>query len=119
MDKTCEIPRWQLLKQQIINLSPADFVSSAEIDQHTVLVDVRTELEWQSGSLDQAIHIDYLSEGFLDVIEILDRSKSYYLFCRTGRRSIRTGVLMKNWGFKKVINLDGGLTAWEKSFGKF
>lgn len=115
MDNTCEIPRWQLLKQQIVNLSPADFSKGAKLDRNAILVDVRTTAEWQSGSLDKAIHIDYLSEEFLDVIETLDRTKTYYLFCRTGRRSIRTGVLMKNWGFEKVINLDGGLTAWEKS----
>jgi rhodanese-related sulfurtransferase len=119
MDKTCEIPRWQLLKHQIVNLTPAEFKKSTEMDKHAVLVDVRTGPEWESGSLDHAIHIDYLCEGFLDAIEKLDRTKSYYLFCRTGRRSIRTGVLMKNWGFEKVVNLEGGLTAWEKSIGKF
>ena len=75
MDKTCEIPRWQLLKQQIVNLSPSDFKRSVEMDQHAILVDVRTGPEWQSGSLAEAIHIDYLSEGFLDVIEKLDRYK--------------------------------------------
>lgn len=119
MDRTCEIPRWQLLKQQIVNLSPVDFISSVEIDQNAVLVDVRTGPEWQTGSLEKALHIDYLSEKFLDTIENLDRKKTYYLFCRTGRRSIRTGVLMKNWGFEKVINLDGGLTALEKTTGNF
>ena len=113
MGTSCEIPRWQLLKQQLVNLSPAEFRTSLMSDQEAVIIDVRTPAEFREGSLADALNIDYLSNSFLETLESLDRSKHYYLICRTGRRSVRTGILMKNWGFQNLVNLDGGLTAWQ------
>ena len=119
MDSTCEIPRWQQLKQQIVNLTPLEFQKAIENkDADLILIDVRTAQERTLGTIPTSIHIDYLAEGFLDTIEQLDRNRSYYLFCRTGRRSVRTGILMKNWGFQHLFNLDGGLSSWERVFGK-
>ena len=113
MSTRCEIPRWQLLKQQLVNLAPAEFSTSLKADQEAVIIDVRTVSEFQEGSLADAVNIDYLSYSFLETLESLDRSKHYYLICRTGRRSVRTGILMKNLGFQHLINLEGGLTAWQ------
>lgn len=119
MDNTCEIPRWQQLKREIVNLTPKQFRRAFLDKEMAVLVDVRTTQEWNSGSLSNALHIDYLADGFLEKIDKLDRDGSYFIFCRTGRRSLRTTVLMKNWGFTDVQNLDGGLTAWEDTFGNY
>ena len=113
MSASCEIPRWQFIKQQLVNLPPAEFRNRLEMDREAVIVDVRTEAEFQEGSLINALNIDYLSNGFLETLESLDRSQHYYLICRTGRRSVRTGILMKNWGFQHLVNLEGGLTAWQ------
>lgn len=118
MEDTCEIPRWQELKKEIINLKPAEFKKAVDDDEGAVLIDVRTALEVEGGTLANSVHIDYFSADFLDRLEQLDRSASYYLFCRTGRRSVRTAILMKNWGFTKLVNLDGGLTEWTKFFDK-
>lgn len=115
----CEIPRWQQLKKEIVNLSPEEFRETFLRENNGILIDVRTREEWNTGSLPNAIHIDYLAEGFLDILEKLDREKAYFIFCRTGRRSLRTSILMKNWGFAELRNLDGGLSAWEQSLGKF
>lgn len=117
MDNTCEIPRWQQLKQQIVNLSPEEFLKAIRNTPGAVLIDVRTREERKQSTLPNSIHIDYLADGFLDTIELLDRSTPYFIFCRTGRRSVRTGVLMNNWGFTNLFNLDGGLSSWEKVFG--
>ena len=117
MSASCEIPRWQLLKQQLINLHPREFKEQFQADSKALLIDVRTVSEFEKGSLPNAIHIDYFAHSFYEQLERLDRSKHYYIICRTGRRSVRTGVLMKNWGFKNVVNLEGGLTAWKEVFG--
>ncbi|MCB0666887.1 MAG: rhodanese-like domain-containing protein [Saprospiraceae bacterium] len=115
----CEIPRWQQLKKEIVNLSPEEFRETFLRENNGILIDVRTREEWNTGSLPNAMHIDYLAEGFLDILEKLDREKAYFIFCRTGRRSLRTSILMKNWGFTDLRNLDGGLSAWEQRLGKF
>ncbi len=112
----CELPRWQLLKEKLDNLSPDKFREEFLKHDDAVLVDVRTEEEVRMDSLEGAVHLDYLAESFLDRLEVWDRDRTYFLYCRTGRRSVRAGVLMRNWGFARVKNLDGGLVAWKAHF---
>ena len=117
MEGSCEIPRWQQLKKQLRNLDPDAFKSAMAEEPDQVILDVRTEEEVAEGTLAGAINIDYLGDQLLDQLDQLDRDETYFIICRTGRRSVRTGILMRNWGFPKVVNLDGGLTAWVKEFG--
>ena len=110
MNTTCEIPRWQILKQNLVNLNPQEFISSFKGDPEAILIDVRTAEEL-SDQLPGALHLDYLGDDFLDQLETLDRDKTYYIYCRTGRRSVRTGILMQNWGFEgRIVNMDGGIS---------
>ena len=113
----CKIPRWQLLKLELRNLKPSEFRLQYAKNPSGVLVDVRTSDEVNELSLPGAIHADYLAEDFLDELEKWDRDCTYFIYCRTGRRSVRTGILMKNWGFQHIINLDGGLAAWQEVIG--
>ena len=114
--ESCEIPRWQVLKSFITNLEPEAFKMQLHQTKQATLLDVRTEEEIKEQSLEGALHLDYLSEGFLDQLELMDRDGHYFVYCRTGRRSIRTGILMRNWGFKHIFNLEGGLVAWDRVY---
>lgn len=107
----CKISRWQLIKQELNNLPPKDFLESFQRHPDAILIDVRTHEEYKLDHLDGAINIDYLSEGFWDQMERLDRQKTYFVYCRSERRSIRSCRLMQNGGFQKVFNLSGGLNA--------
>ena len=112
----CKTPRWQLLKAQINNLSPTDFKQKMATD--ALVIDVRTPEEFGVQALSGALNINYLGEGFWEKMEQLDKDKTYLVYCRTGRRSLRVCTLMKNGGFDKdkVFNLDGGIAAWEEVF---
>lgn len=112
----CRVTRWQLLRQQLNHLEPAAFRKAIEKDPHAVVLDVRTEAEFEQGALPGAIHLNYLDYGFLDRLDNLDKEATYLVYCRTGRRSIRTCLLMQNSGFRRVFNLDGGLSAWKAAF---
>ncbi|MEM6318397.1 MAG: rhodanese-like domain-containing protein [Bacteroidota bacterium] len=115
----CKTPRWQLLKASINNLDPEGFKTKMENAGEVVLIDVRTPEEFAINPLPNALNIDYLGDGFWDKMEELTNDKTYLVYCRTGRRSMRTCTLMKNGGFdpEKVFNLDGGMVAWEAVFG--
>ena len=52
-----------------------------------------------------------LGYDFLEIMDSLEKEGTYVVYCRTGRRSVRTCTLMKNAGFKNIYNLDGGLVA--------
>jgi len=108
----CKVSRWQILKQQLNNLPPAEFERLVEQTPDAVVLDVRTPEEYESRPLfPQALNINYLGDNFWEQIEQLDPEKTYFVYCRTGRRSVRTCTLMKNGGFRKIYHLDGGLSA--------
>lgn len=96
-----------------MNLSQQDWVSQLEKDTIAVILDVRTEDEFNSGSIAGAINIDiYKGQGFIYLIEELDKSKNYYIYCRSGARSGQACSIMNQLGFDKTYNLLGGILEW-------
>ncbi len=82
--------------------------------ENTIIIDVRTPDEFKSGHLNNAILIDYLeTDLFRKQIQTLDTSKTYLLYCRTGKRSLNAAKLMKENGFKMVSDLKGGISQWD------
>jgi rhodanese-related sulfurtransferase len=114
--ETCKVSRWQLLKQELNNLEPEGFHQAVQRTPAAQLIDVRTAGEFAQNGLPGALNFDYLAEGFLERLEALNKEKPYFVYCRSGRRSVRTCTLMKNSGFQKVHNLEGGLKAWKAYF---
>ena len=80
-----------------------------------ILLDVRTPEEFAEGHLPEAINIDYNAPGFKEELNKLDKTKTYEVYCRSGKRSGNATNLMVSEGFNKVINLDGGILAWQEN----
>ena len=82
-------------------------------DDNAVVMDVRTEAEVADGVIVNAIHIDiYKGQEFINEIEDLDKSKSYYVYCRSGNRSGQACKIMEQLGFENAYNLEGGMLQW-------
>lgn len=109
--KQCKIPRWQLLKNQLNNLEYQEFVDRFKADPIGVCIDVRTEVEYTQQYIDGSININYLSPDLADRLEQIDCNKNCYVYCRTGRRSLRVCVILNNLGFKNVYNMIAGINA--------
>ena len=105
----CNIPRWQLIKGMHNNLSLEDFVQGYQKDKNALCLDVRTKQEYDFWHLPDAINFDYLSKTLADDLEKLPENKTYYIYCRTSRRSLRVCQLMRNMGFKEIYHLDDGV----------
>lgn len=114
-DKSCKTPRWRMFKARLNNLQPVAAQQLIETQDELILIDVRTPGEFKSGHLTEAINIDYLGADFYEKMEALDPAKTYLIYCRSGRRSIRACTLMINGGMPRgqVYNLDGGIQAWD------
>lgn len=113
MSDACQLRRWDILKRQLKNLNPMEFQQAVETWPNAILIDCRTANEYQHRHLSDAINMDYLAYDLLERLEALDPEKTYLVYCRTGRRSLRTCMLMKNSGFAEVYNMDGGLVAFD------
>lgn len=112
----CEIPRWQQLKRQLNNLNAVEFKVALAETPDVVLIDVRTPAEFEAGHIPGAININYLAYDFWDQMEQLDPQRTYFIYCRTARRSVRTCTLMRNGGFQHIYHLDGGWNLWSETF---
>lgn len=81
-------------------------------EENMVLLDVRTEAEVTEGKIPGAAVIDFRSPDFRQNIEKLDKSKTYLVYCRSGNRSGQACNIMKEMGFEKLYNLEGGYMEW-------
>lgn len=106
-----------MLRQKLNNLRPEEFARALHQKNGPILLDVRTPEEFQQAHLPGAINISYLTSDLWDRLEQLDRESTYFVYCRTERRSMRVCMLMQNGGFLQVYNMEGGLCAWEEAFG--
>jgi rhodanese-related sulfurtransferase len=92
----------------MINLDASKFAEKiAESD--VVVLDVRTPEEFNSGHILNAINIDIYNDYFNSDISTLDKSKSYAVYCRSGKRSVDASNEMDSIGFKTTYNLTGGI----------
>jgi len=87
--------------------------------KNTYVLDVRTPEEYTSGFIGNAVNYNVMdSVAFVNTILSLDKNKKYLLYCKSGRRSGKALVMMKNMGFKKVHHLNGGVTEWKGELKK-
>lgn len=90
------------------NLSQSDRTKELNADDNAIIVDVRTKAEFFKGHIPDAILINiYGGFGFISKVKELDKSKSYYVYCRSGIRSAQACRIMNSLGFKSTFNLVG------------
>ena len=84
-------------------------------DKKGTVLDVRTAKEYQAGHIPGAVNIDVNSPEFDKKVAELDKDKTYLVHCASGVRSVRACEKMNRMDFKQLINLQGGIKAWEKA----
>lgn len=95
------------------DLSQDEWKEQLANDDNAVILDVRTDDEVAEGIIPNAIHIDiYKGQEFINEIEALDKSKNYYVYCRSGNRSGQACKIMEELGFENAYNLEGGMLQW-------
>lgn len=79
-------------------------------DAGALLVDVRESYEWRDGHAKGAHHIP-LGELSRRAGE-LPKDREILLICRSGNRSRTAAHLLQRAGYERVVNVQGGTTAW-------
>lgn len=81
------------------------------------IVDVRTEEEYNEGSVPGSVLIDMRKKDFARKAEsTLDKSKPVAVFCKGGVRSRKAAWTLVDLGYD-VLNLDKGFDSWKKYKG--
>ena len=81
-------------------------------DEDIIILDVRTPEETALGTIEGAMTLNVLGKDFESQIQKLDESKTYLVYCRSGRRSVKACNIMADSAFQNLYNLLGGYTAW-------
>ena len=102
----------------IINLSAIEFSQKIKSDNSAVIIDVRTPQEFSDGHIPTSKLIDIYNPTFQSKILELDRSKNYYIYCRSGNRSYHAGGFMLAEGFTSVQHLEEGIISWTEKLEK-
>lgn len=79
------------------------------------LVDVRTPKEHEEIRIANSQNIDFKSPTFDEDITKLDKEKPVILYCKSGRRSAKCAKKLKDAGFEKIYDLEGGISKWKHS----
>ena len=67
------------------------------------------------GHLVNAINIDVENPSFATEIAKLDKTATYAVYCRSGRRSANAISTMKDAGFTNMFNLNAGVQEWAQA----
>jgi adenylyltransferase/sulfurtransferase len=76
------------------------------------MVDVREPHEWAICRIDGARSVPLSVLG--ERLHEFDSSRTYVMQCKVGVRSARAIGQLKQAGFKRLLNLQGGVTAWAR-----
>jgi rhodanese-related sulfurtransferase len=98
----------------MINLDASAFAEKIT-EKDVVLLDVRTVDEFSQSYIPNALNIDVQGDYFSADISALDKSKSYAVYCRSGKRSVLASEEMDQIGIANVYNLTGGIMEWIES----
>ncbi len=92
-----------------------EYAKRMERDKNALLIDVRKAQEYESGHLQHALLLDVSDiNAFEEKVKTLDKERTYYIYCRTGRRSQTAAKIMMKHDLK-VYDLKGGIEAWRRA----
>nr|WP_207393647.1 rhodanese-like domain-containing protein [Duganella aceris] len=105
---------WPLLTQRGKRATPQDVTLLINRSKATI-VDVRDAKEFAEGHLPDARNIP-LADLDQRVGELEKfKSKAVVVVCKTGARASAAAAKLAKAGFTDVVNLDGGIVAWQKA----
>lgn len=101
-------------KTKVENVDAATFKKYIDV-KNAYLIDLRTSDEISTkGMIKGSVQIDFLAKNSEEVIALLDKKKTYLIYCAGGGRSGDCAELMTKLGFTYVVNLAKGFDDWKK-----
>ena len=88
-------------------------VSPAEVPEDAVILDVREDDEWAAGHIPGAVHVPM--NTMPNHLDEIPKDRDVVVACKSGARSAAVTNYLRQLGWTRVRNLDGGLEAWAKA----
>lgn len=95
------------------SINPKEAKQLIDTQKNLLLLDVRTPQELKNGAIPGSRLVPFwaIIRNQLN----LPKDKPIMLICAVGGRSYAAGKTLEKYGYKKIYNLSGGITAWKKA----
>jgi rhodanese-related sulfurtransferase len=95
--------------EKIESISGIQLSNLLHLDIELVILDVRKASEYDSQHIENAINapLDYINDSMM----LIDKSKTYYVYCAAGYRSMIFISILKARGYDNLIDVQGGFFA--------
>ena len=77
-----------------------------------IVLDIRDQADYAANHIEPSQHLD--NANLANFIATADKDKAYAVCCYHGISSQSAVQYLKESGFKDVVSVTGGFTAWEK-----
>jgi len=104
----------QQKKQTVQLVPPAEFAQQLH-DNTGQVIDVRTPKEFSAGHIEGAVNMHVYDKDFEQRVDKLKKSEPVYVYCKAGGRSAEAVETLKAEGFTEIIELEGGMDAWNEA----
>ncbi len=96
-------------------VSPASAIRLINNHDETLIIDIRAVAEYKSGHIKGAKNVP-LNEFASNIKAYSDyKNKLVLIYCNSGNTTGRAIKLLKNAGYEKINNLEGGVAAWKEA----
>ncbi|RLC48272.1 MAG: hypothetical protein DRI23_10565 [Candidatus Cloacimonadota bacterium] len=97
-----------------ISIEKAKFIlKSFKGQEDFVILDVRTEEEYNSGCIEGAVNLDVEKPDFTKMLKLFDTEKIYLVYCKSGYRSRKAIELMNKINFTQIYHMFEGIDGWK------
>jgi rhodanese-related sulfurtransferase len=97
------------------NITREDLLGQMQTDAPSLIVDVRSQKEYDRDHIPGAVHIPFYSIGSGLHARGHSKSDPVVLYCEHGPRSGIAGFSLYLSGYEKVYSLEGAMKGWRKN----
>ena len=87
-----------------MNLDQKQWASEID-DVNNVILDVRTPQEYNEGYIPKSVNLNiYDANEFMSKIQSLNKANNFYIYCKSGARSLQACQIMTQLGFNNAVS---------------
>ncbi len=102
---------WRMMPAKGVRTTTTTELKGMLKDKTKQFIDVRTPAEYKGRHIKEFSNMPLNSLN--TQLDKLDKSKETIVICQSGMRSSKAASILKKAGFTDVVNVRGGMSAWQ------